>query len=54
MDLSLAKFPEEFTWELHDEDNSCHKFYIVARAFEDFRAANRKYPGLLDHNEDSP
>ena len=53
-DLDQAKFPEEFMWELHDEDNTCHKFFIVARAVEDFRAATGKYPGLMDHNEDSP
>jgi hypothetical protein len=52
-DLSEFKTPEEFVWELHDDDNSCHKWYIVARCIEEFRDHHGKYPGLFDHNEDS-
>lgn len=52
-DLAEAKFPEEFMWELHDPENSCHKWYIVSRCIEEFRDSHGKYPGLLDHNEDS-
>ena len=52
-DLNEFKFPEEFSWELHDPENTCHVWYIVCRCVEEFRQENGGYPGLFDHNDDS-
>jgi NEDD8-activating enzyme E1 regulatory subunit len=52
-DLQEFKWPEEFTWELHAPENSCHVWYIVCRCLEEFRQEKGRYPGLFDHNNDS-
>jgi hypothetical protein len=52
-DLDNFKVPEEWSWELHEPENTCHVWHIVCRCVEEFRLEKGRYPGLFDHNDDS-
>lgn len=40
-----SNLPEEFAWELTDEE-CCASWYVMTRVTEEFRAEKGHYPGM--------